>query len=174
MLDPGSDTNTTNQWGAVSFVYGGPEYIYATDFGLYAAGSIGLAGEMSTRKNDDDKGSNLERGSAGAAGMLSLGYQWRANKWFALNADLRRSVPRDRRQRELHERKPVRTGPGRGFLKQELDFKDFCPHHYCGSYQPTSKWSSRIVARKAGSDGVSRGHREKNEYHQLLCPTRHH
>jgi hypothetical protein len=87
-LDPGSDTSATNQWGAVSFLYGGPEYIYDTDFGLYAAGSIGLAGAMSTRKNDDDKGSNLERGSAGAAGILSLGYQWRANKWFALNAEI--------------------------------------------------------------------------------------
>jgi len=91
LLDTSSTSTTTNDWGAVTFGYVGPEYIYTTDFGLYAGGSIGIAGAMSTRKIDnqnDNKSDNIERGSAGAAGILSLGYEWRANKWFAMNAEI--------------------------------------------------------------------------------------
>lgn len=90
LLDPNAGPATdTNKWGGVSFVYGGPEYIYDTGFGLYAGGSIGIAGAMSTRdlEHDDDNRDNIERGSAGAAGMLSVGYEWRVNKWFAMNAE---------------------------------------------------------------------------------------
>ena len=46
---------------------------------------------MSTKNVDhqsDSKGDNVERGSAGIAGILSLGYEWRANKWFAMNAEI--------------------------------------------------------------------------------------
>ncbi|HEX7598297.1 MAG TPA: hypothetical protein VF518_08785 [Polyangia bacterium] len=90
LRDP-ADTTTTNDWGAVTFGYIGPEYIYATDFGLYAGGSIGFGFAMSTKKldsHDDHNNDNLERGSAGGAGILSLGYEWRANKWFAMNAEV--------------------------------------------------------------------------------------
>jgi hypothetical protein len=93
LLDPSSTSTstTTNDWGAVTFGFVGPEYIYTTDFGLYAGGSIGIGGAMSTKKLDeqgDDKKDHIERGSAGAAGILSLGYEWRANKWFAMNAEI--------------------------------------------------------------------------------------
>jgi hypothetical protein len=91
LLDTPADTTSSNQWGAVTFGCIGPEYIYSTNFGLYAGGSIGLAGVMSTKNVDhqsDSKGDNVERGSAGIAGILSLGYEWRANKWFAMNAEI--------------------------------------------------------------------------------------
>ena len=86
-----STSTTTNEWGAVTFGFVGPEYLYTTDFGLYAGGSIGIGGAMSTKKLDDqgdDKKDHIERGSAGAAGILSVGYEWRANKWFAMNAEI--------------------------------------------------------------------------------------
>jgi hypothetical protein len=83
---------TSNEWGAVSFGYVGPEYLYTTDLGLYAGASVGFGFAMSSRdinnKNDDDKTNHIERGSAGAAGFLSLGYEWRASKWFAVNAEI--------------------------------------------------------------------------------------
>ena len=91
ILYDSTDTTTTNDWGAVTFGYIGPEYLYTTDFGLYAGGSIGFGFAMSTKKldqNDHDKSDNIERGSAGGAGILSLGYEWRANKWFAMNAEV--------------------------------------------------------------------------------------
>jgi hypothetical protein len=91
LLDANSAPATdTNKWGGVSFVYAGPEYIYDTGFGLYASGSIGVAGAMSKRdlEDDDDNHDDIERGSAGAAGMVSVGYEWRASKWFAMNAEV--------------------------------------------------------------------------------------
>jgi hypothetical protein len=90
LLDPPAASNTNNEWGAVSLGYVGPEYLYTTDLGLYAGGSIGVAGAMShSRFNDhDDDDKNIEKGSAGVAGIASLGYEWRANKWFAMNAEL--------------------------------------------------------------------------------------
>jgi hypothetical protein len=90
LLDPPA-TTTSNDWGAVSFGYVGPEYLYTTDLGLYAGGSLGIAGAMSSRKLDDDGDDNhdhIERGSAGIAGIASVGYEWRANKWFAMNAEV--------------------------------------------------------------------------------------
>jgi hypothetical protein len=82
---------TSDEWGAVSFGYVGPEYLYTTDLGLYAGASVGIGFAMSSRQvkneNDDAKTDHIERGSAGAAGFLSLGYEWRANKWFALNVE---------------------------------------------------------------------------------------
>jgi len=90
ILDPPATTTTTDEWGVVTFGFAGPEYIYTTDFGLYAGGSIGIGGAMSASKigDDNDKNDHLERGSAGAAGIASLGYEWRANKWFAMNAEI--------------------------------------------------------------------------------------
>lgn len=91
LLDPPATNNTNNEWGAVSFGYIGPEYLYATDFGLYAGGSIGVAGALSRSNfddDDDDDDKHIERGSAGVAGIASLGYEWRANKWFAMNAEV--------------------------------------------------------------------------------------
>jgi hypothetical protein len=89
LRDSPADTTTDNDWGTVSFGYGGPEYLYNTDFGLYAGGSLGVAGIVSSsktnRKDGDDR--HVERGSVGVAGIVSLGYEWRANKWFAMNAD---------------------------------------------------------------------------------------
>jgi hypothetical protein len=90
ILDPPATATTTDEWGVVTFGFAGPEYIYTTDFGLYAGGSIGIGGAMSASKfdDDDDKSDHLERGSAGIAGIASLGYEWRANKWFAMNAEI--------------------------------------------------------------------------------------
>jgi hypothetical protein len=91
LLDTPDTSTTTNEWGAVSFGYIGPEYIYTTDFGLYAAGSIGFGFAMSAKKvdnQDDHKNDGIQRGSAGGAAILSLGYEWRANKWFAMNAEI--------------------------------------------------------------------------------------
>ncbi len=89
LRDPPANTATSSDWGSVSFGYVGPEYLYSTDFGLYAGGSLGVAGIVSSSKthenNDDDH--HVERGSAGVAGILSVGYEWRANKWFVMNAD---------------------------------------------------------------------------------------
>jgi hypothetical protein len=94
---PPADGNT-DKWGAVSFGYVGPEYIYTTDFGLYFGGSVGLAAAGSNRDIDDDHDSstnrhgdhhdNFERAAGGLGGILSLGYEWRVSKWFAMNAEL--------------------------------------------------------------------------------------
>ncbi len=85
----------TDKWGAVSFGYAGPEYIYTTDFGLYVAGSVGLAVAASNRdidhdddNNDDDKNDDLERGAGGLGAMLSVGYEMRVSKWFAMSAEV--------------------------------------------------------------------------------------
>jgi hypothetical protein len=90
LLDPPAATNTNSDWGAVSLGYIGPEYIYTSDMGLYAGGSIGVAGAMSSSKieKDNNDDNHTERGSAGIAGIVSLGYEWRANKWFAMNAEV--------------------------------------------------------------------------------------
>jgi hypothetical protein len=90
LADPPVATTTDQPWGAVTFGYVGPEYLYFTDFGLYGAASVGVGAAMSTRHIDhesSDKDDDIERGSAGAAGMLSVGYEWRTSKWFALNAE---------------------------------------------------------------------------------------
>lgn len=91
LLDPPAASNTNNEWGVVTLGYIGPEYLYTTDFGLYAGGSLGVAGAMSRTNfddDDDDDDRHIERGSAGVAGIASLGYEWRANKWFAMNAEV--------------------------------------------------------------------------------------
>jgi hypothetical protein len=88
LLDPPAATDTNAEWGAVSMGYVGPEYLYTSDLGLYAGGSLGVAGAMSRSKVDhDDDDKHVERGSAGIAGIASVGYEWRANKWFAMNAE---------------------------------------------------------------------------------------
>jgi len=80
----------TDQWGAVSFGYVGPEYIYTTDFGLYFSGSIGFAAAASNRdiEKGDNKHDHIERGAGGVGSVLSLGYEWRLSKWFAMNAEI--------------------------------------------------------------------------------------
>lgn len=90
-LDAGSTATPTNDWGAVTFGFAGPEYIYDTDFGVYGAASAGMGFAVSSRHLDDgsaDHDHDVEKASAGLAGMLSLGYQWRASKWFAMNAEV--------------------------------------------------------------------------------------
>lgn len=90
-LDPSSTVTTTDKWGAVSFAHLGPEYLYTSDLGIYGGASAGLGFAMSGRDlEDSDSGSDdhLERASAGLSGMLSLGYEWRASKWFAMNAEV--------------------------------------------------------------------------------------
>lgn len=90
-LEAGSTAAPTNDWGAVTFGYAGPEYLYDTGFGLYGAASAGV-GFAASRRNLDDAGDDhdhdTEKASAGLAGMLSLGYEWRASKWFAMNVEV--------------------------------------------------------------------------------------
>jgi len=90
VLEAGATAAATDGWGAVTFGYAGPEYLYTTDLGLYGGASVGVGAAMSSRKvssADSDEEHELEKASAGIAGMLSLGYEWRANKWFALNVE---------------------------------------------------------------------------------------
>lgn len=87
-----STTTTTSgdtPWGAVSFGYIGPEYLFNSDFGLYAGGSVGVAAVASTKDLDksDDSSNKLQRASAGGAAFVSVGYEWRASKWFAMNVE---------------------------------------------------------------------------------------
>jgi hypothetical protein len=89
-LESGATASASTDWGAVTFGYAGPEYLYTSDLGLYVGGSVGVAGAASTRKvdtgsNDDPQ---TEKASAGIAGMVSAGYEWRASKWLALNAEV--------------------------------------------------------------------------------------
>ncbi|MBN2573673.1 MAG: hypothetical protein JXP73_03845 [Deltaproteobacteria bacterium] len=89
-LDPSSTAPAGNQWGAVTFFYVGPEYLYTSDLGVYGGASLGIGCAMSARDVEDDDASNddgLEKASGGLAGMLSVGYEWRANKWLALNIE---------------------------------------------------------------------------------------
>lgn len=90
LLDPPAANDSNSDWGAVSFGYVGPEYLYTNDLGIYVGASLGVAGAMSTSRidHDDDDDHHVERGSAGVAGIVSLGYEWRTNKWFAMNAEL--------------------------------------------------------------------------------------
>ena len=91
LLDPPGTGNSNTEWGAVTVGYVGPEYLYTSDLGIYVGGSLGVAGAMSTRKiekDDGDDDGHVERGSAGIAGIASVGYEWRANKWFAMNAEV--------------------------------------------------------------------------------------
>ncbi len=89
-LDPGSTAATTDDWGAVTYAFVGPEYLYTTDLGIYGAASAGVGFAASSRdvdEGDDDDDHDTEKASAGISGMLSLGYEWRANKWFAMNVE---------------------------------------------------------------------------------------
>jgi hypothetical protein len=90
-LEPDATATPTDRWGAVSFAHVGPEYLYASDLGIYGGASLGLGFAMSSRdvENDDsDTKDHLEKASAGVSGVLSLGYEWRASKWFAMNAEI--------------------------------------------------------------------------------------
>ena len=90
-LDPSSTAAATDGWGAVTFGFAGPEYLYTSDLGIYGGASVGLGFAVSSRDvedADDDSHAHTEKASAGVAGMLSLGYEWRANKWFAMNVEV--------------------------------------------------------------------------------------
>ncbi len=91
-LAPDSTATTpTDEWGAVTFGYVGPEYIYTSDYGVYAGASVGIGFAMSARDIDHEhanKEDDMEKGSGGIAAMLSAGYEWRVSKWFALNAEV--------------------------------------------------------------------------------------
>ena len=80
-----------SEWGSANFMHAGPEYIYTCPKGFYAGGSLGLgmAMTMKTLKNDHkgDDVDNLEHAAAGFSGVLSVGYEWRFSKWFALNTE---------------------------------------------------------------------------------------
>jgi hypothetical protein len=89
-LAPGSTAATTDGWGAVTFGYAGPEYLYTSDLGIYGGISIGVGAAMSMRHVDNDdsnKRDDMEKASAGVASMASFGYEWRTGKWFALNIE---------------------------------------------------------------------------------------
>jgi hypothetical protein len=90
-LAPDSTATPSNEWGAVTFGYFGPEYLYTSDYGFYGGASLGVGFAISARDIDDHEHSknddNLEKGSGGLAGMISAGYEWRVNKWFALNVE---------------------------------------------------------------------------------------
>ncbi len=89
-------------WGSVQFGYAGPEVLFVSESGWYAAGSLGVAGSSSVSDLgcDDDMGhcdndnegrhhdDDIERGSLGAGAMVSVGYEWRLYKWFSLSAEL--------------------------------------------------------------------------------------
>jgi hypothetical protein len=90
-LEAGATAAPTNEWGAVTFGFAGPEYIYDTGFGLYGGASAGVGFAASHRNledADDRHDHDTEKASAGLAGMLSLGYEWRASKWFAMNVEV--------------------------------------------------------------------------------------
>jgi hypothetical protein len=83
---------TNPDWGTANFTFAGPEYIYTLPSGFYGAASTGVG--LAFTNNDIDKchdcGSgkdNLEHGAAGVAGLVSLGYEWRLSKWFAMNVE---------------------------------------------------------------------------------------
>ena len=89
-LDPGSTPSTEDTWGVVTFGYFGPEYLYTTDLGIYGGVSLGVGAAMTARDVEDDNARDRddpEKASAGLASMVSLGYEWRASKWFALNVE---------------------------------------------------------------------------------------
>jgi hypothetical protein len=89
-LDPNSAATPTDGWGAVTFGYAGPEYLYTSDLGIYGGISLGAGAAMSMRDVDNDnsnKRDDMEKASFGLASMASVGYEWRANKWFALNIE---------------------------------------------------------------------------------------
>jgi hypothetical protein len=88
--DPSTADTTTDGWGAVTFSYAGPEYLYTSDLGIYGGVSIGAGAAVSTRhirQADSDDENHRERSSVGVAGVLSVGYEWRVTKWFALSAE---------------------------------------------------------------------------------------
>jgi hypothetical protein len=89
-LAPDATAPTTSEWGAVTFGYFGPEYLYTSDLGFYGGASLGVGFAVSSRNvehGDSNKDGDVEKASGGVAGMLSAGYEWRANKWFALNVE---------------------------------------------------------------------------------------
>ena len=100
-LASGEQAILDSGWGQVSYGYIGPEYTYLTRFGLYASGSLGLstafAGDEASGCSPgffgcgfgDESGSNgHNRGSIGLGAIGSVGYEWRIQRWFAMNAEL--------------------------------------------------------------------------------------
>jgi len=89
-------------WGAVISGYLGPEYMYRTALGFYAAGSVGIGfalsaidddgcGETTTTCTADQRrrgGDNVQHASIAAGGIASLGYEWRPLPLLAVNAEI--------------------------------------------------------------------------------------
>jgi hypothetical protein len=80
-----------SEWGSANYLHAGPEYLYTCPKGFYAGGSLGLGMAMTAKTLDDhhedEDFDNLEHAAAGFSGILSVGYEWRFSKWFALNAE---------------------------------------------------------------------------------------
>lgn len=98
VLNEDGSRPSPQRWGGVQFGYIGPEYLYVTDSGVYFAGSVGIAGVVSTREadcttnwraceDDGDHQTDVQRGTGGGAALASIGYEWRLHKWFAINAE---------------------------------------------------------------------------------------
>jgi hypothetical protein len=85
-------------WGSVQVGFIGPEYIYTTSRGVYAAASVGIAGASSSDGSDcRDRGyyggcdrhhDNTLRSSFGGGALASLGYEWRVARWFAISTEV--------------------------------------------------------------------------------------
>lgn len=81
---------TAAEWGGAQFVSAGPEYIFSMPNGFYAGASLGLGMAFTTHSLEDrhdDSKDDIEHGAAGFSGILSVGYEWRVSKWFALNGE---------------------------------------------------------------------------------------
>jgi opacity protein-like surface antigen len=81
---------TVAEWGGAQFISAGPEYIFSLPNGFYAGASLGLGMAFTTKsleKDHDDSKEDIEHGAAGFSGILSVGYEWRVSKWFALNGE---------------------------------------------------------------------------------------
>jgi len=91
------DNMLDHDWGSVQVGFIGPEYIYTTTSGVYAAASVGFAGASSSLDhsscNDSyyygrcDHGDGTLRSSFGGGALASLGYEWRLRRWLTLSAE---------------------------------------------------------------------------------------
>jgi hypothetical protein len=95
--DTPSYYSSSSDWGSVQVGFIGPEYIYTTSSGVYAAASVGIAGASSSDGSrchdsgygcDGHHGDNTLRSSFGGGAMASLGYEWRLRRWFAVSTEV--------------------------------------------------------------------------------------
>lgn len=95
------DDLANRDWGSVQVGFIGPEYIYTSASGVYAAASVGIAGATSSQGSSCDDGGyygggyydrcghhdDTLRGSFGGGAIASLGYEWRVARWFAVSTE---------------------------------------------------------------------------------------